>query len=74
MNGDNKFWVACWSLVAGVICTLILTIGGVIAYKANVLRELIAEQRVDPMRAACAMDIGERKDGVCSIIAASPVR
>jgi hypothetical protein len=69
MDSEGKFWAVCWSLAAAVVCTLFLTIGGVMAYKASVLRDMVA-QHADPMRAACAMDIGERKDGICSILAA----
>jgi hypothetical protein len=71
MDGNEKFFVAVWSLVAAVVITLMVSVGCVTAYKAEVLRKMVEEQKVDPMRAACALDIGERKDGVCSILAAN---
>jgi hypothetical protein len=71
MDLDAKFWIVLWSLAAAVICTLILTIGGVTAYKSSVLHQMVAEQRADPMRASCALDIGDQRSGICQILAAN---
>jgi hypothetical protein len=71
MNAEDKFWVALWSLAALVICTLAITVSLVSANKSRVLYRMVAEQRADPLRASCALDISDRSGGVCAILAAS---
>lgn len=71
MDGDQKFWVLVWSLAAAVVCAAILAIGGTSAYDSYLLRQMVAEQHVDPMRAACALNIGDTSRA-CSILAAQP--
>lgn len=70
MDGEQKFWVSVWVLVAFTVVTVLCGALGTSAYRARVLERMVSEQHIDPMRAACALDIGDRKEGVCAILAA----
>jgi hypothetical protein len=59
---ENKFWLRIWSLIAGCISILVLTLGSCTAYT----NKLIA-QSADPIATSCATSNGNSAAYQCIV-------
>lgn len=51
---ENQFWITIWKIVAAVVVTLILTVGGCTVNQQFKIAELVAGG-ADPLKAQCAI-------------------
>ena len=68
MNSDDKFWLGIWSVAAVFLlgCFTIGTVAGQLERKE--LTEMV-NGGADPMRAACALGVGDSNKALCTVIA-----
>ena len=64
---DNEYTVALLKMLAIVVITLFLSIGGCSAHKREVLARMV-ESGVDPQVAACALG-GDVHGPICAVVA-----
>lgn len=71
MDGNEKFWFGVWSVAAVFLlgCCAIGTIAGQLERKE--LTEMV-KNGADPMRASCALGVGDGTRALCTVIAAQP--
>ena len=65
---SGKFWLGLWSLVAGVLVVLILSITVYHSNKVNKMAEMVGAG-VSPLEASCALEDAYGKQPLCIILA-----
>ena len=68
MDSEGKFWFSIWSMGAAFLVALCVV--GTVAGQLE--REKLAEMvkdGADPMRAACALGVGDSNKALCTVIA-----
>ena len=66
---DNKFWLRCNMLIALVIVSIVLAIGGNSAYDNYVIQKLV-EHGAPPLEARCAISSSfDHPSAVCLLLA-----
>ena len=70
---ENKFWLSIWSIVV-IFLLGCITLGTIASHLERQELVNMVEQGADPMRAACALGIGERNVAICATIALQQVK
>ena len=65
---ENKFWFRIWAVVALTLVAMV-TLGTVASQLERLELTAMVAKGADPLRAACALGIGERNATICATLA-----